>query len=304
MLNAGSKGTRNRQSIVSVLMRNNAVFSRFAGALLRAILVVVMIATPSLIVPGTHFDTTQIVALLALVGAVFTFIEYNSTYPSLVEFRDAPPFNRVRFGALFLSVCALSIIVPGHSDPSTLTQIIHVIGYRLSELLDFPFSPVRLMVLMLPDRAPSELLIAVRTAAGVSYSISILSLSVFVLILRINKWPSSNRGFNIWINLPMFDPTVGGNIVQRLQRDAQINLVLGFLLPFLLPAVFKLTAALFSPINLASPHTMIWTITAWAILPSFLFMRGIAMNRVARMIEEKRKQQSEESELEPVYSHV
>ncbi len=45
-------------------------------------------------------DTTQIVALLALLAAVFTFVEYFSAYPSFVEFRNAPPFNRLRFVAL------------------------------------------------------------------------------------------------------------------------------------------------------------------------------------------------------------
>lgn len=280
------------------------MFSRFAGALLRAAFVVVLISTPSLVVPGTHFDTTQIVSLLALVGAVFTFVEYNSAYPSLVEFRDAPPFNRVRFGALFLSVFALSIIARGNADPSTLTEFIHVVGRRLSELLDFPYSPVRLMVVMLPEGASIEVVEAVRTAAGVSYLISILSLSIFVLILRTNQWPSPQRGFNVWTNLPTFDPTAGGDVVDRLQRDAQINLVLGFLLPFLIPAVVKLMSALFDPITLAEPHTLIWTVTAWAFLPSSLLMRGIAMGRVARMIEEKRKRNVGEHDLEHAYSRA
>ena len=280
------------------------MFSRFAGALLRAALVVVLITMPSLIVPGTHFDTTQIVSLLALVGALFTFVEYNSDYPSLVEFRDAPPFNRVRFSALFLSIFALSIIARGHTDPSTLTQFVNIVGRRLSEFLDFPYSPVRLMVLMLPDRASVEVIESVRTAAGVSYLISILSLSIFVLILRVNQWPAPRGGFNVWTNLPTFDPTAGGDIVNRLQRDAQINLILGFLLPFCIPAAVKLMSALFDPITLAEPHTLIWTVTAWAFLPSSLLMRGIALGRVARMIEEKRRKDLGDEALEPVFSRA
>ena len=84
--------------------------SRTAGALMRAILVMVMIATPSVILPGVDTDTKQMVALVALFGAVLTFAEYNSTYPSLIEFRDAPPFNRIRFLMLFIIVFALSVI--------------------------------------------------------------------------------------------------------------------------------------------------------------------------------------------------
>jgi hypothetical protein len=40
---------------------------------------------------------------------------------------------------------------------------------------------------------------------------------------------------------------------------------------------------------MTSSQTLIWTITAWAFLPASLFMRGIAMGRVADMIVERRK---------------
>ncbi|MDJ1018121.1 MAG: hypothetical protein QNJ35_16545, partial [Paracoccaceae bacterium] len=70
------------------------MISRLAGAFLRALCVVLLIATPSLILPGFNADTAQVVALVALFGASLTFFEYASSYPGLVEFRDAPPFNR------------------------------------------------------------------------------------------------------------------------------------------------------------------------------------------------------------------
>ncbi len=265
------------------------VFSRLTGALVRAILMVLLIATPSVLLPGTHTDTTQIVVLLALVAAVFTFVEYNSVYPSLVEFRDAPPFNRVRFLALLACVFALSIIARGELTPSTLTGLFETIGDRIALMLDFPYSPVRLMVLMMPSDAPAELIASVRTAAGLSYLVSILSLAIFVLALRFYRWPSQAGGFNVWVNLPTFDPTMGGDVVERLNRDSQINLILGFLLPFIIPAFVKLANQMFDPITLDDPHTLIWTMTAWAFLPSSLLMRGIAMGRVAQMIENKRK---------------
>jgi hypothetical protein len=45
----------------------------------------------------------------------------------------------------------------------------------------------------------------------------------------------------------------------------------------------------FEPLSMTSSQTLIWTITAWAFLPASLFMRGIAMWRVADMIVERRK---------------
>ena len=105
-----------------------AVFSRSLGAFLRAICVVVLIATPSLLLPDVPHDTTQVVVLIALFGGLITLIEYASLYPALMEFRNAPPFNRVRFISLFLSVFLLSIAFRGLYDPTTLTRFVSVVG--------------------------------------------------------------------------------------------------------------------------------------------------------------------------------
>ena len=265
------------------------MISQFTGALVRALLVMVLIATPSLMLPGVNNDTTQIVALVALFAAALTFFEYASTYPGLVEFRDAPPFNRLRFLSLFATVLLLSTIVRGQTDPTTLTNFIEVLGNKLGESIDVPYSPVRLVVLMLPDDMNLEHLVLVRTAAGISYMISLLTLVFFVATMRFISWPTRMGSFNVWINLPTFDPTTGGDVVERLQRDARFNIALGFLLPFLIPAAVKLAALAFVPVTLESPQTLIWTMTAWAFLPASLFMRGIAMGRIAGMIERKRR---------------
>lgn len=265
------------------------MISQLTGALVRAVLVMVLIATPSLLLPAVSSDTTQIVALVALFAAALTFFEYASTYPGLVEFRDAPPFNRMRFLSLFATVLLLSTIVRGQTEATTLTSFIEVLGTRLGAVIDVPYSPVRLVVLMLPEDMSLQHLILVRTAAGISYMISLLTLVVFVIAMRMIGWPSRMGSFNVWINLPTFDPTTGGDVVERLQRDALFNIALGFLLPFLIPAAVKLASLAFEPVTLESPQTLIWTMTAWAFLPASLFMRGIAMGRIAGMIAEKRR---------------
>lgn len=279
---------------------NRVVFSQLTGALVRALLIVVLIATPSLMLPGVPSDTTQIVALVALFAAALTFFEYASTYPGLVEFRDAPPFNRLRFLSLFVTVLILSTIVRGQVLPTTLTTFIEALGNRLGEVIDVPYSPVRLVVLMLPDGMSLKHLILVRTTAGIAYMISLLTLVFFVVTMRAIGWPNRMGGFNVWINLPTFDPTTGGDVVDRLQRDARFNIALGFLLPFMIPAAVKLASLAFSPVTLESPQTLIWTMTAWAFLPASLFMRGIAMGRIAGMIAEKRKRNNAPANTELV----
>ncbi len=277
------------------------MISQLTGAFVRAVLVMVLVATPSLMLPGVPRDTTQIVALVALFAAALTFFEYASTYPGLVEFRDAPPFNRLRFLSLFATVLLLSAIVRGQTEPTTLTNFIEVLGNRLGGSIDVPYSPVRLVVLMLPDTMSLDHLILVRTSAGISYMISLLTLVFFIVSMRFIGWPDRMGSFNVWINLPTFDPTTGGDVVERLNRDARFNIALGFLLPFMVPAAVKLTSLAFEPVTLESPQTLIWTMTAWAFLPASLFMRGIAMGRIAQMIAEKRRQNnlSAEADLLP-----
>lgn len=276
------------------------MFSQLAGAIARGLLVVLLVATPSLLLPYTHHEAKQIVALVAVIGFAFTFLEYYSRSPSLVEFRDAPPFNRIRFGAIFVTVFLLSLNFQGNPSSSTLTMFIGTLTSVLVETIDFPYSPVRLAILMLPSDAAPELVTAVRTAAGLAYFLSILSLSLFVLVLRINRWPRNAGGFNVWTNMPTFDPTAGGDVVARLSRDSQVNIILGFLLPFIIPACVKFVVNVSTPLNLADPQTLIWMMTLWALLPSSLIMRGIAVGRIAQMIEAKRKRafHSEEEEFQ------
>lgn len=114
-------------------------------------------------------------------------------------------------------------------------------------------------------------------------------MAAFLILVRAMNWPARKGAFNVWVNLPLFDPTAGGDVIYRLQRDARINIALGFLLPFLIPAVVKAAADLIDPITLQNPQTQIWTVAAWAFLPASIIMRGIAMGKIADMIEEKRR---------------
>lgn len=265
------------------------MITQLAGALLRAFLVMVLVATPSVLLPGTGSDGKQMVALVALFAGLLTLVEYNATYPGLIEFRDAPPFNRTRFLILFAMVFALTVIARSATNPTTLTTLVEALGALIGRAMDFPFSPVRQALLMMADGASESQAMALRTAAGMAYLISLVGLGIFVVMLKRNDWPTECGGFNVWVNLPTFDPTTGGDVVARLTRDARINIALGFLLPFLTPVVVKISSSGFEPLTLTSPQTLIWTITAWAFLPASLFMRGIAMSKIADMIRQKRQ---------------
>lgn len=265
------------------------MITRLAGALLRAVLVVLLIATPALLLPGVSADATQIVALVSIFAAALTIFEYASVYPGLVEFRNAPPFNRLRFVALFATVFLISLVVRGETEPTQFNQMIATFGTGIGQAIDFPYSPVRQIVLLLPENVGWEQVDRVRTAAGISYFISMLALALFYYFVRVRNWPMNNGPFNVWINMPTFDPTSGGDVVERLERDARFNIIVGFTLPFFIPAALKASESLFGQVTLDNPQSMIWIVAAWAFLPSSLLMRGLAMGRIAELVERKRK---------------
>lgn len=259
------------------------------AAIARAILVAILVMTPALLVPFTDTDTAQIVTVLGILAAMLTFIEYNSRYPSIVEFRFAPPFNRLKFFTLAVILVSMSLIIRGEVAPTQATILLTRMADGLGVAVDFPYSPVRLMVLILPPDADAALVAQVRRAAGISYMASLVMMLIFLTLVRFHGWPRYKGGFNVWVNMPLFDPTGGGDVVQRIGRDAGLNMVLGFLLPFLIPAIVQAASSLFDPITVTNPHTLIWTTTAWAFLPASLLMRGIAMSRIAAMIDDKRR---------------
>ncbi len=256
---------------------------------MRGIMVAMLVATPSLLLPGVTDTAIEMGAFVALLAAMLTFLEYNSSFPSFVEFRDAPPLNRIRFIALFSTVVILTLVSKNSYQPSSLTVFFSSIGEIVGRGMDFPYSPVRLVVLMLPSDAPAHVVDTLRISAGISYVIALVTVASFLFIVRILGWPTSNGAFNVWVNLPLFDPTTGGDVVYRLQRDGRLNIIFGFLLPFIIPALVKAAADWGNPFLFDNPQTLIWTMSAWSFLPASMIMRGIAMNRIADLIEEKRR---------------
>lgn len=255
-----------------------------------------MIATPSLLLPDISRDVTQVVVLLSIFAAGLTIFEYTATYPGLVEFRDAPPFNRIRFVSMFLTVLLLSLMCRGEFAPTPASDFARSVGALIASVIDFPYSPVRLFSLLLPADANPAKVHLVASAAGMAYLISLLTLGIFAVVTRIKAWPGRNGAFNVWVNLPTFDPTAGGDVVERLTRDARFNVALGFMLPFLIPVIIKASTSMFDPFSLQHPQTLIWTVSAWALLPASLFMRGMAIGRIADMIRDQRRRSAPEDE--------
>lgn len=242
---------------------------------MRAALAAALVASPHLLAGGPA-EAMPLVALFALLAALFVGAEYAAPAPSLVEFRDAPPFNRLRAGAVGLTILVLALAL---TRDGTLALLLRALGDRLGAAMDAPGSPLRLLLLTLPPDAAPGLWADLRLAGGVAYAASLLAVAAFALSLRVRGWPGA---FNVWVNLPRFDP-MGGCVVERLGREANVNVLLGITLPFLLPMAATLLGA--DPRALVGePATLIWTVIAWAFFPASLIMRGVALARLARLL--------------------
>ncbi|QBY01687.1 hypothetical protein E2K80_13925 [Rhodophyticola sp. CCM32] len=265
------------------------MIAQLSGAVVRAVVVLIVISTPSLLIPGTSPETTQIVTLIGLFAGAFVFSEYASTYPGLIEFRDAPPFNRVRVVSLFIALFALSVVVDTDSQVSTLSLVINATGLVISQALDFPFSPLNLFIAEISADAGARQIVDLQIMTGLAALIGLVTLSAFAILVRMQQWPNRQSAFNVWVNLPTFDPTTGGDVVTRLIRDSRINILLGFLLTYFIPVLLRIGTAQLDVSIVTSPQTMVWVVALWMFLPLTLFMRGMAMARVADMIIARRK---------------
>ncbi len=181
--------------------------------------------------------------MFAIVAAAIVMFEYGSSHPGLVEFRYAPPFNRIRFISLFLTILLLAMMFRGNVGGNEKTRVALEINSLVGRVMDFPFSPVRILTSLLTNDGQAANYDSVRSAAGISYVVSLVSLAVFAVIIRLLAWLLGHGLFNVWVNLPTFDPAQSFDVETRLTRDACVNAIYGFTLPFLLPIVAQVSSA-------------------------------------------------------------
>lgn len=266
------------------------MLTQLAGATMRACVVILVIATPALMIPGTSPEGAQGVTLVALALGLFVGVEYAATYPGLIAFRDAPPFNRLRLASLFVTLFLLGLVATAESgDGSSLALIVNAFGIVVAGALDFPFSPVQMIGVHLPPGLDPFLVAQIQGMTGLATLVLLATTGLFALLTRLGQWPHPESPFNVWINLPTFDPNGGGDIVKRLRRTAAVTMIAGAAAPFVLPVAGVVAANHVGLDVLGSPHALVWGITLWMFVPLSLLMRGLAMSRIARMIGERRE---------------
>ncbi len=278
----------------------NISMSQVAQTVLRGFVVAVLVLFPALLLPEITQEAAQGVTLLALLAAIVVCTEYSAAYPGLIEFRDAKPYNRARLGILAAVLLCVTLLLRDMLGAPDSGNVLVMIGLTLGNVMDFSFSPVRLLVLSLPHGLPAGHLAMVGAAAALAYLLAVLGLIVFLAALIMGYWPRPNKSFNVWVNLPNFDPTKGVDVVQRLERDAHFNVLLGIILPFSLPVLLHISTLMVQPMTLQSPLAFVWGVSLWAFIPVNLIMRGLAMYRVAQLVRAQRRRIAEEEDAVPL----
>jgi hypothetical protein len=130
--------------------------------------------------------------------------------------------------------------------------------------------------------------------------ISLVAMAGFVTALYLRYWPGRSSVLNVWVNLPNFDPTKGIDVVHRLEREGQLNITIGLMMPFALPVLLHVSNLLVQPLTLQSPLSLVWSVSLWAFIPVSLVMRGAAMYRVSQLIRAQRRRIADEEAAIPL----
>ncbi|MEO1292303.1 MAG: hypothetical protein AAFV62_05645 [Pseudomonadota bacterium] len=265
------------------------MIGRLFGAIIRASLILMVLSAPAFLLPGVSVASQEITLIVAGIAAAFTVFEYASTHPGLIDFRFAPPYNRVRYFAFALQVLSVVFLCRA-------VEGLDAFGPRIVELadaavimLDFPLSPVRIAEEMIAaDESPAFVLLLSR-AAALSFIVTFASLVFFACLLWLFRWPVGRRDFNLWINLPTFEPGYGRDVERRLYRDGVINLLAGLAFLYLLPVLLSRASGWFDPSVLANYQPLVWGVTFWAFFSGSLVIRGAAILKVSYLVRRTRE---------------
>lgn len=216
---------------------------------------------------------------------MFTFFEYGSSTPGFVDFRYAPPYNRFRAFTIASQILAITLVCRavelGLSD-----AVIVDWARQAAQMLDFQFSPVAMAIdaILADSKFSDTTAILLVYCITVSFVVGIGLTVLFSLIIWVFPWPRDRENFNLWANLPTFQPKDGANIPRRLRRDAYFNFVLGIVLIYALPLLPTVGLNWLTVDIFENNQATVWAATLWVFIATSLIARAIAMLKIARIL--------------------
>ena len=261
--------------------------TRLVTGLSRAFLVLVFIALPAFLLPETTRTGQEISLIIGGLLALFTMFEYASSHPGLIDFRFAPPYNRFRFLTFSIMVVALVFLCRADAGADAFSDDFLAFTDRLVAIFSVPLSPVVLAdTLFAADGTAITPL--VKRALALSFAVALASVGFFTLYIWVFRWPTERDSFNLWVNLPTFDPSVGQDIAWRLRRSGLMNIIVAMALPYAVLSIASRSGGLFDPAALDNYQPLVWGCIFWAFAPVVLINRGSAMLKIAWLIDRAR----------------
>ncbi len=258
---------------------------RLLGAIFRAIWVVAAVTIPSLLLVSSSQGALEFALIIGGIIGLFTVFEYGSESPGFIDFRFAPPYNRFRAFTVGIQIIYVTLVCRA-VELNLTDAIILDWTQRAAALLDFPFSPVAHatdIVLENASFSDTSAVLLIYTASA-SFAVGFGLTIFFSSLLWLFNWPVDRANFNLWTNLPMFQPSEGYAVPRRLRRDAMVNVALAIMLLYALPYALKYGFTWLTADLLESNQALIWATVLWIFIPSSLFARATAMWKIARII--------------------
>ncbi len=257
------------------------MFTRLAGASVRAALVAMTVAIPAVMLPNVSPNSAELSVLLAVIAAAFVVFEYGFSSPSLIEFRFAAPYNRLRFAILAVLVVTLVLAFRSAVENTTGTAMVVSWADASYAFWDFTFSPLRSFMALAVESGPqSRELLGQASALGLT--IGLIGAVVPGMAVWHFGWPLGRENFNIWMNMPTF--CVGGDTVGNLRKAAFVCVIFALSFPFLAPQASLAFLGPLGPISASNSQFLVWIIAIWAFVPAALLLRAVALMKIASMI--------------------
>lgn len=219
--------------------------------------------------------------IIAAIIAAFALFEYASKTPGFVDFRFAPPYNRFRVGILAGLAIGLSLVVrasiTGNADILALAD--WSMAYTIT-----PNSPVDFALAKTAGFQTASSQVLLTRVFSAAFAISVGLTALMSLLLWVFKWPFGRAEFNLWANLPTFAPAEVSLTGRRLRRDGWLNVLFSIALFYLVPFTFPLVQNRLGPDLFGNSHSLVWVVTVWAFLPALMFIRGICLIKISRIL--------------------
>ncbi|GIX12801.1 MAG: hypothetical protein KatS3mg118_0760 [Paracoccaceae bacterium] len=264
------------------------MLGRLPGAVLRAGLVLLLCLLPAAMLPDTTRNALQASLIAGGLVAAFVLHEYAARQPLLIDFRFAPPYNRARAVTLAALLIALTLLVRAGADGGAAASALAARADRLAALMDGTPGPVAMAGRLAEGWGMAGIAPLMRRAVALALTIAAAAVLVFGLVLWVFRWPARRERFNLWANLPTFQPVEGRLAERRLRLQGGLYLLAGLTLPFWTAILAERAGGLVAPVILASFRTLVWTVAIWAFLAASFCLRGLAMIKIAWLVRRAR----------------